>query len=364
MRILLCMGTRPEIIKMLPLYFELKKWERIEPLICFSGQHDEIAKEVFDFFEVEPDFSFCAMMEGQSLSELNVKLLNYFDVVIDNEKIDLVLVHGDTATAFSASLSAFYKGVKIGHIEAGLRTYSTRNPFPEEMFRVSIDAMADYHFAPTSLAQRNLEREGRKSVFTVGNTVIDTFKYTIKEEYSSPVLDSANGRKIILVTTHRRENHGEKMQSALLGIADALRELEDVYCILPAHPNPAVRSVAERVFCDVKNIKICNSLPIFDFHNILSRSFAVLTDSGGIQEEASYLGIPILIMRDTTERREAIEGGNARIIGTDRARVSEELLSLVKNPHLWESMRKQSTAFGDGNASEKIVKTLLQNFEF
>ena len=358
MRVLLCMGTRPEIIKMAPLYIEMKRRSEFEPLICFSGQHREVAGEVLDYFKIKPDLGFCAMREGQSLSEMNIKLLNFFDEAIEDIKPDIALVHGDTATAFSAALSAFYKGVKIGHIEAGLRTYSTRNPFPEEMYRVSIDAMAGIHFAPTEAARKNLEAEGRSTVFTVGNTVIDALKYTVRKDYSSSLLCEADGRKIVLLTTHRRENIGEKMHSALLGVGDALREREDVYCILPAHPNPLVREEISRAFENIKNIKICEPLPMYDFHNILARSHLTLTDSGGIVEEAAYLGIPIFILRDTTERAEAIEGGNARLLGTDREDVKMALKNALDNPDFTEPMRKPSAAFGDGRASEKIADLL------
>ena len=361
MRILLFIGTRPEAIKMLPLFKELKKHKEVQTEICYSGQHGALARGVFDFFKITPDFVFDAMREGQSLCELTTRLLNYFDMLLERERSDIVLVHGDTATAFAASLSAFYKGIRIGHIEAGLRTYEARSPFPEELYRVSIDAMSDYHFAPTSAAAENLSREGRRSIYTVGNTVIDSFEYTLKNDYESPLIREADNRKILLLTTHRRENIGGKMREALLGIRDVLLSRKDLFCILPAHPNPSVRGVVEEAFCDIKNIKICEPLPVVDFHNILARSLAVLTDSGGVQEEASYLGVPVFLLRDNTERAEGRASGNIRIIGTERAGVKAQLLDVLNDREKLEKMSRPTLVFGDGTASKKISEILLSN---
>lgn len=360
MRILLCMGTRPEVIKMLPLYIELKKNRDVQTQICFSNQHSRMAKEVFEFFKIKPDFSFYSTKTSRSLNKMTCEFLNYFDIIIGKEKPDIVLVHGDTVTAFCASLAAYYNGVRVGHVESGLRTFDMLEPFPEEFYRVSIDAMSSYCFAPTENAAQNLVKEGRKSVVTTGNTVIDSFKYTLDSEYSSPLLEGAKGRKIVLLTSHRRENIGERMKGAFMGVRDILEEREDVYCIFPMHPNPKVGRVAEKVFENVKNIKICDPLPLYDFHNILSRSFAVLTDSGGIQEEAAYLGIPVFLLRDKTERPEGERSGNIRLIGTDRERVKNEFLSVVNDPEKLKPMQKPSDAFGDGKASERIAQILLR----
>ena len=260
-----------------------------------------------------------------------------------------------------ADYLAFYLGIKIAHIEAGLRTYEARSPFPEELYRVSIDAMSDYHFAPTSAAAENLSREGRKSIYTVGNTVIDSFEYTLKNDYESPLIREADKRKILLLTTHRRENIGGKMREALLGIRDVLLSRKDLFCILPAHPNPSVRGVVEEAFCDIKNIKICEPLPVMDFHNILARSLAVLTDSGGVQEEASYLGVPVFLLRDNTERAEGRASGNIRIIGTERAGVKAQLLDVLNDREELEKMSRPTLVFGDGTASKKISEILLSN---
>lgn len=359
MRIFMVVGTRPEAIKMLPLYIELKKYEQFEVKICHSGQHERIADEVFDFFKIEPDVHFDAMRSGGGLKELTNTLLNYFDVLFDKETPDLVLVQGDTASAFCAALAAFYRKIRIAHIEAGLRSFNTFSPYPEEVFRVGIDAMSSNHFAPTELALGNLDAERRKGAFVVGNTGIDCLKYTLIDDYSSDIIKQVGDKKMVLLTMHRRENIGDRMRSSLLGIKDILKERNDIFCIMPAHPNPLVKREAEDVFFDVKNIKICDPLPLADFHNLLARSFAVMTDSGGIQEEASFLGVPIFLLRDTTERSEAIISGNMVMVGTERDAVRSAFLSVIDDHHSINAMKIPSIVFGDGNACEKIAKILL-----
>ena len=359
MRVLLVIGTRPEAIKMLPLAKELEKYREFEPLICFSGQHKTLADNVFNFFQIAPHYSFDRADKFQNLKEMTSAFLDFFDMIFKEISPDIVLTHGDTTTAFCASLSAFYRGIKIGHIEAGLRTHNPFSPFPEEFNRVAIDTLATYHFAPTEVAAKNLLSEGRNSVFTVGNTCIDALKYTLSQSYSSPILEEAKGKKIILITTHRRENLGDKMTSALLGIKDAIQNRNDVLAIVPAHPNPLVKEAVKLVFDDVKNIKICNPLPLYDFHNILSRSFAIISDSGGVQEEASYLGIPLFLLRDNTERPECLMCGNTRLIGTHRETVFKEISWAINNPQHVQKMRVSSLVFGDGHACEKISKKLL-----
>ncbi len=359
MRIFVVIGTRPEAIKMLPLVIELKKRGEFETKVCFSGQHGEMAKSVFDDFEIVPDFIFDAMKKGQELSKLTNRLLEYFDILFKLEKPDLVLVHGDTTTAFCGALAAFYLGIKVAHVEAGLRTFDPFSPFPEEFNRVSIDAVSNIHFAPTVVAAENLIREGRKSVFTVHNTVIDALKFSLSRTIELPILDGLKNKKILLITTHRRENLGEKMRDALLGIRDILNERDDLFGIIPVHPNPCVRATVDNVFKNIKNIKICSPLPMREFHHLLSRAFAILTDSGGIQEEAAYLGVPIFLMRDNTERPECVELGNVCIVGTQRERVKNTFLSFMNSPNIMKKMCKPSHAFGDGTASEKIVKCLM-----
>lgn len=359
MRILCVLGTRPEAIKMLPLVLELRKHRSAEVLVCDSGQHRELSKNVFEFFGVEPDFSMNIMRQGQTLGNLTVRMLQEFETIFEREKFDLVLVHGDTTTAFCAALSAFYKGIKIGHIEAGLRTYNSHSPYPEEFNRVAVDAMSDLLFAPTALAQKRLENEGRKGIYTVGNTVIDALLYTVAERYFSPILGMANGRKILLVTMHRRENLGEKMHSSMLGIKDILLAREDLFGVFPMHPNPRVREVCKNTLSDVPNIELCEPFSLCDFHNILSRSTAVLTDSGGVQEEAAFLGIPLFLLRDTTEREEGKRLGNIRLVGCERERIKNEFLSVFDDSEKLAKMRTRSLVFGDGHACERIAKIIL-----
>ncbi len=358
MRILVVIGTRPEAIKMLPLVRELKKYPQFEVVVCHSGQHEDMCRGIFEFFGIEPDIRFSVMREGRSLWELSQKLQESFNCLFESEKFDLILVHGDTTTAFCASLSAFYRGIKIAHVEAGLRTYK-KEPFPEEFNRVAIDNMASVHFPPTEECVKNLAQEGIFHTQPVGNTVIDSFSYTLDEKYTSPIFENARTRKIILITTHRRENLGNKMKSALLGIRDILENRDDIYAVFPMHPNPAIRNIAREVFTNTDNIELCEPLCVYDFHNILSRAFAVITDSGGIQEEAAYLGVPVFLMRDETEREEALKEGNVCLVGTQRRVVSQTFLKISEDDATLSSMRRKSTVFGDGTTGEKIAKKLL-----
>ena len=360
MRVFAVIGTRPEAIKMLPLVLEMRKNREFETKICFSYQHKEMAKSVFDEFKIEPDFTFYEIKQGLGLKELTTNLLDYFDIVFYREKPDLVLVHGDTTTAFCGALAAFYKGISVAHIEAGLRTFDNQAPFPEEFNRVAVDAISNIHFAPTEAAAKNLIEEGRKSVFTVGNTVIDALKYSLNGDICRPFSDEINGRKLLLVTTHRRENLGERMRSSLLGIRDILCERDDLFAILPAHPNPRVREIVFEVFCNIKNIKVCEPLPMRTFHSLLACAFAVFSDSGGIQEEAAYLGVPLFLMRENTERKECLELPNVCLIGCERKSIRGEFLYFLNDKSRQEKMRAPSLVFGDGHASERIIERLLE----
>ena len=359
MRILIVIGTRPEAIKMLPLVKELQKYSEFEVLVCFSGQHETLAENVFNLFNIFPNYRFSGLEHTRTLNKMTVELLNYFDVLLNDISPDLVLVHGDTTTAFCAALSSFHLGIKVAHVEAGLRTFDNQSPFPEEFNRVAIDSLSSIHFAPTKKAMQNLLKEGKTSVFITGNTCIDSLKYTLSNTFCHPLLNNLNGKKLILITTHRRENLGNKMVSALLGIRDALEKRNDFLAITITHPNPIVKSTMLEIFQGINNIKISPPLDLFDFHNILSRSDLVISDSGGVQEEAAYLGIPLFLLRNTTERTECIECGNTKIIGTDREQIHNQLKQVLDNPSLLKNMRKKSLAFGDGNASKKIVKNLL-----
>ena len=358
MKILAVIGTRPEAVKMLPLVIELKQYKEFETIVCFSGQHETLANNVFEFFDVFPDYHFLDFPKNANLKQITISLLNYFDDLFKTISPDILLVHGDTTTAFCASLAGFYQGIKIAHIEAGLRTFNNQSPFPEEFNRVAIDSMADIHFAPTQIAAQNLKKEGINSVFITGNTGIDALKYTLDENYILPLFIEQENKKLILITTHRRENLGNKMTSSLLGIKDALENRDDVFIIVPTHPNPLIKSKIESVFANIKNFKICPPLPLCDFHNILARSHLVISDSGGIQEEAAYLGIPLLLLRDTTERVECINQ-NIKIIGTERNKISAEITRLLDNEILINDMRKKFLSFGNGYASKKIAKNLL-----
>ena len=358
MRILVVVGTRPEAIKMLPLARELKKHSRFEVFVCHSGQHEDMCRGIFEYFGIEPDIKFSVMKSGQPLCELSLRLEKSFGELFDAEKFDIVLVHGDTTTAFCASLAAFYRGIKVAHVEAGLRTHK-REPFPEEFNRVAIDRMSSVHFPPTEDAVKNLEAEGIFGTQAVGNTVIDALLYTIDENYRPPILDRARGRKIILVTAHRRENLGNKMKSALLGIGDVLKARGDMFAIFPVHPNPQIRSIVKEVFDGVSNIELCEPLFVRDFHNILARSFATVTDSGGIQEEAAYLGIPVFLMRDETERAEALSQGNICLVGTDRNAIFDTFCRTVEDKKALQLMQQRSYAYGRGDTCKEIVKKLL-----
>lgn len=360
MRIFVCVGTRPECIKMAPLILELKAraGANLSVTVCHSGQHGEMADEVMSFFGIEPDIRLSVMREGQSLHELTAKLLEKIDVVFEAQSPDIVLVHGDTTTAFCAALAAFYRGIKVAHIEAGLRTHNVHSPFPEEFNRVAVDAMSELCFAPTASNAENLAKEGKGAVFTVGNTVIDAFKYTLDEGYSSPLAALAEGRRLVLVTTHRRENRGEVMRGHLLAVGELARSREDIFFVLPCHPSREVREAVEEVLGDIKKIKICPPLPLYDFHNLLYRAAAVISDSGGVQEEAAYLGVPLFLLRDTTERGEAV-GVNTVALGTSYERVRETLHHYFDEPSRLESLRVPTTAFGTGNASRLIADILL-----
>ena len=359
MKILCVIGTRPEAIKMLPLLKELKKHHDLDVRLSFSGQHETLADDVFRFFNILPDYRFSGLNKSRTLNEMTIALLNYFDMLFNSISPDIILVHGDTTTALCSSLSAFYLGIKVAHVEAGLRTYDPLSPFPEEFNRVAIDSLSSIHFAPTEIARQNLIKEGKSLVFVTGNTCIDALKYTLSNTYSHPFLTEANNKKLLLITAHRRENLGERISSALLGIRDAIENENDVLAILPAHPNPSIRNTVFKVFNNIKNIKICPPLPLYDFHNLLSRSYLVISDSGGVQEEAAYLGIPLFLLRNSTERCEAVKSGNVRVIGTNRANVTKEIKNALLNPHSIEKMRQNSIDFGDGNASQKIAKKLL-----
>lgn len=355
-------GTRPEAIKMCPLIRALREREEILVRVLVTGQHRELLDEVLNTFGVIPDYDLALMREGQDLFDLTEGILHGMRSVFLKEKPDLVLVHGDTTTAFSAALSAFYLGIPVGHVEAGLRTYDLSSPFPEEWNRRAVSVLARYHFAPTKRAEENLLREGvaRDHVFVTGNTGIDALRFTVREDFAHPYLSWAGKDRLILLTAHRRENQGEPMRAMLRGIRRIAQEYGDVRILYAVHPSPAVRSVAERELAGCDRILLVDPLDPICFHNLLARCYVCVTDSGGIQEEAVSLGKPVLILRDRTERPEGIAAGGSRLIGRSEGSVYRGIRDLLETPALYFAMSLRDSPYGDGHASERIAE-LLEN---
>ncbi len=354
---MLVFGTRPEAIKMCPLVLELRKRKDISVRVLVTGQHREMLSSVLDFFGVEPDFDLSVMSEGQTLFDITERVMRGMREVLSKEKCDLLLVHGDTTTAFAAALAAFYLRVPVGHVEAGLRTYNINAPYPEEFNRVAVDSLSRFHFAPTKLAADRLIAEGRgkESVFVTGNTVIDALRYTVREDFSHPALDFANGRRMVLLTAHRRENIGENMQEMFAAIKDVLLAHPDICAVYPVHPNPAVRSAAQAAFANFPQVKLTEPFDVFEFHNIMARAYLVLSDSGGVQEESPAFGVPVLVMRETTERPEGVQAGTVRLIGNTYASVKAGFASLLDDAALYSGMAHAENPYGDGTACRKIA---------
>lgn len=361
-KVMLVFGTRPEAIKMCPLVKELQNISRIETVVCVTGQHREMLQQVLDIFSVIPDYDLSIMRDNQSLFTITTDILEKLKPVLEKEQPDIVLVHGDTTTTFATSLAAFYLGIKVGHVEAGLRTYDLHSPFPEEFNRQAVSIIADYNFAPTKISKQNLLNEGKKehTIFVTGNTAIDALQTTIKDDYSHPYLDWVNSSKLIMITAHRRENLGKPMENMFRAIKRVLDENEDVKAIYPIHKNPKVREVANKIFGEGSRIKIIEPLEVIDFHNFLNKSYLILTDSGGIQEEAPSLGKPVLVMRDTTERPEGIEAGTLKLVGTEENSIYQNFTLLLKNSNEYNKMAQASNPYGDGTASKRIVNILLE----
>lgn len=359
-KVMLVFGTRPEAIKMCPLVKELKKSNKIETLVCVTGQHREMLQQVLDVFDIVPDYDLDIMKERQTLFSITVAILEKIKPVLEIEKPDIVLVHGDTTTTFATSLAAFYSNIKVGHVEAGLRTYNLQSPFPEEFNRQAVSIVSDFNFAPTDQAKKNLLQEGKKesTIFVTGNTAIDALRTTITESYTNPILDWVNDSKLILLTAHRRENLGQPMENMFKAVKRVLAEHTDVKVLYPTHKNPKVREIARKVFGNEKRIKLIEPLEVIDFHNFMKQSYMILTDSGGVQEEAPSLGKPVLVMRDTTERPEGVEAGTLKLVGTEEETIYNEFTKLLTNQELYNQMSKASNPYGDGFASAKIVKIL------
>lgn len=357
-KILVVFGTRPEAIKMCPVIKELKKKDNIHTCVCVTGQHREMLKQVLDVFDIVPEYNLDIMKKGQKLAEITSGILNKINDVLSAEKPDVVLVHGDTTTSFVAALACFYQQIDVAHVEAGLRTYNMKSPFPEEFNRQAISLIAKYNFAPTELAMQNLQKEGRKNIVVTGNTVIDALKTTVREDYYHPELEWAKDSRLILVTAHRRENLGKPMHSMFRAIKRIVDEHSDVKVIYPIHMNPVIRETAAEVFGKHDRMHIIEPLDALDFHNFLSRCYLVLTDSGGIQEEAPSLGKPVLVMRDTTERPEGISAGTLKLVGTEEEYIYDTFKELLEDERLYVSMSQAKNPYGDGTASIKIADYL------
>lgn len=361
-------GTRPEAIKMGPLIKELEKHDIIKSTVCVTAQHREMLDQVLEMFNIVPDYDLDIMKRKQSLSEITTRVLLGLEEVINKETPDIILVHGDTTTTFAGSLAAFYNGVKVGHVEAGLRTFNKHFPFPEEMNRKLTGSIADIHFAPTSTARSNLMNEGVNGdcIYVTGNTVIDAMASTVDKRYCFANKELSNidfqNRRVIFVTAHRRENWGEPLENICLGLKEIVERYSDVELVYLVHLNPVVKETVHRILGSVERVHLLPPLDMKETHNIMDRSFLVLTDSGGLQEEAPHLGKPVLVLRDVTERPEAVEAGTLKVIGTDRYTIFREASLLLNNMEQYQSMANAVNPFGDGRASERIVKALLYYF--
>lgn len=361
-KIMLVFGTRPEAIKMCPLVKELKARDNVITKVCVTGQHRQMLDQVLEIFHVYPDYDLSIMKDKQTLFDITTNVLNGIKSVLESEKPDVVLVHGDTTTTFVTALACFYLQIPVGHVEAGLRTYNIFSPYPEEFNRETVGIIAKYNFAPTEISKNNLIKEGKKeeSIFVTGNTAIDALKTTVRDEYRHQDLDWAKDSRMILLTAHRRENLGEPMHQMFRAIRRIVDETPDVKVIYPIHMNPAVRQAAEEELGSDDRIRIIEPLDVLDFHNFMARSYLILTDSGGIQEEAPSLGKPVLVMRDTTERPEGIDAGTLKLVGTDEEVIYQEFKRLLTDKAEYEKMSRASNPYGDGFACKRIADILCE----
>lgn len=357
---MLVFGTRPEAIKMCPLVNELKTRKQLETVVCVTGQHRQMLDQVLEAFQVEPDYDLSIMKDRQTLFDVTTNILNKIKEVLEKEKPNVVLVHGDTSTTFVTALACFYLQIPVGHVEAGLRTYNIYSPYPEEFNRQAVSIISQFNFAPTELSKNNLLKEGKKeeTIFVTGNTAIDALKTTVREDYTHPDLEWASDSRLIMITAHRRENLGEPMKHMFRAIRRVMDEHPDVKAIYPIHMNPVVREIADSILGDDERIRIIEPLEVLDFHNFLNRSYMILTDSGGIQEEAPSLGKPVLVMRDTTERPEGIAAGTLKLVGTEEETIYQNFKSLLENKDEYEKMSKASNPYGDGFACKRIADIL------
>lgn len=358
--VMLVFGTRPEAIKMCPLVNELKTRDNLKTVVCVTGQHRQMLDQVLDAFRVVPDYDLSIMKDKQTLFDITGNILNGIGGVLDEVKPDAVLVHGDTSTTFVTALACFYKQIPVGHVEAGLRTYNIWSPYPEEFNRQAVGIIAKYNFSPTEQSRQNLLNEGKDpaTIYVTGNTAIDALKTTVRNAYTHPELDWAEGSRLIMITAHRRENLGIPMHNMFRAIRRVMDEHSDVKAIYPIHMNPVVRQAADEELGDCDRIHIIEPLEVLDFHNFLARSFMVLTDSGGIQEEAPSLGKPVLVMRDTTERPEGVKAGTLKLVGTDEQVIYENFKRLLEDQSVYDVMSKASNPYGDGWACKRIADIL------
>ncbi len=369
MKVLTVFGTRPEAIKMCPLVLELKKHSEIDCKVCLTGQHREMLRQVMEAFEIQEDYNLDIMQERQTLTTITTSVLEKMDPVLREAKPDIVLVHGDTTTSFVAALAAFYQQIPVGHVEAGLRTGNIYSPYPEEMNRLLTGRIATYHFAPTKRNEENLVKENiHKNIFITGNTVIDAFKTTVKEDYkfSNAILQTIDytGNRIIVVTAHRRENLGKPLQNICQAIKRLTKEYSDIKVVYPVHLNPAVRETVYQILSDNPQVELLDPLDVLDMHNLIARSFMVMTDSGGLQEEAPSFGKPVLVMRTETERPEAVEAGTVKVAGVKQENIYHLANEMLSDEEKYSKMAKAVNPYGDGHASERIVQILLEAESF
>ena len=358
-------GTRPEAIKMAPLVKELEKRKEIKSIVCVTAQHRQMLDQVLETFDIKPDYDLNIMKQGQTLGEITTRALNGLEEVIRECQPDIVLVHGDTTTTFAGALAAFYNQTAIGHVEAGLRTNDKYSPYPEEMNRQMVDCMTDMYFAPTNLSKQNLLKENisEEKIYVTGNTAIDAMATTVKKEYTHPELNwIKKDERLILVTAHRRENLGEPMRHIFKAIRRITDEFKDVKVLYPIHLNPKVREVAHEIFDGCDRVKLIEPLEVFDFHNFINKCYIIMSDSGGVQEEAPSLGKPVLVLRDTTERPEGIEAGTLKLVGTDEENIYQETKKLLIDQEEYKKMSQASNPYGDGYASKRIADAIIEYF--
>ena len=364
--VMVVFGTRPEAIKVVPVIKELEARKETNPIVCVTAQHREMLDQILQEFDIQADYDLDIMEQGQTLAGITTKALVGLEKIIKEVKPDIVLVHGDTTTTFAGALAAFYNGTTIGHLEAGLRTYNKFSPYPEEMNRQMVSVLADIHFAPTQKSKQNLLKEAKKkNIYVTGNTAIDALKLTIKEDYKNSQIDDFDeNERMILLTSHRRENIGTPMENIFKAVKKIVEEYEDVKVIYPVHKNPKVREIANRILEGSPKIKLIEPLDVIDFHNLMNKSYLILTDSGGIQEEAPSLGKPVLVLRDTTERPEGIRVGTLKLVGTDEEEIYKQTKLLLDNKEEYNKMAKATNPYGDGLASKKIVDAIIDYFQF